>query len=446
MLRDTGIWQGRFQYIHNGHTHMFSTELTKFNNKMVAIVNPNPFIPAKNFDRFGAQQNPFNYFQRMLLWKSLALHEDIDITIIPCWHARYIIALENDFLPPRNLRSWIVPVSQDDREEDKSRDLRDKGEDVYDADFMSEPVECRSISATMIRRCLESNNIAYRQYIPNPICSLTEQLALGEDPYCYYFVPFIDDKLDLHSLQYAIDQVHHHGENTYLVIAISVHVSEGELEWKNEHQLPWWFKNVKPGYKTYYKKAQLINKLMKELNLKKFLLVPLFVMHSNFNYLKEYNYAFLPRLDKTNWIINEECDSMYRNDFLVYLDNIDVEDNIIFINNDIQINNVVSDFFRRNSSYVQIEGSHAVSEDFSARRTVLEKTTDRLFDKKFSEIEERINAGYDPETEDQRKNQLMGIQVWAQQRISQIFISNSTEIPTLIRSFELELTHRVEGV
>lgn len=198
MLRETGIWQGRFQYIHNGHAHVFNTELSKFKNKMIAIVNPNPFIPAKNFDRFGAQQNPFSYFQRMLLWKSLALHENCEVTIVPCWHARYIIALENDFLPSRNLRSWIVPVSQDDREEDKSRDLREKGEDVYDADFMSEPVECRSISATMIRRCLESDNEAYRQYIPKSICELTEQLALGIDPYSYYVIPFIDDKLDLY--------------------------------------------------------------------------------------------------------------------------------------------------------------------------------------------------------------------------------------------------------
>ena len=63
----TGIWPGRFQFVHNGHAYVFSSILSRFNERIVAVVNPNPNISADiNQPRFDKELNPLNYFQRML--------------------------------------------------------------------------------------------------------------------------------------------------------------------------------------------------------------------------------------------------------------------------------------------------------------------------------------------------------------------------------------------
>ena len=162
-----GIWQGRFQYVHNGHYYIFKNELPKFEKKIVAIVNPNPHYPAcNNFSRFNDNRNPFSYFQRMLLWKAIADHEKMTVIFVPCWHARYKIALENDFLPAASKRYWIIPIAQDDAEEDKANDLKSKGENIHDADFEKETAEFARISASMIRSNISSGNNNYKKYIP----------------------------------------------------------------------------------------------------------------------------------------------------------------------------------------------------------------------------------------------------------------------------------------
>lgn len=346
----TGIWQGRFQYIHNGHYYIFKNELPKFEQKMVAIVNPNPSNPAcSNFARFNDNRNPFTYFQRMLLWKKIADYEGIQIIIVPCWHARYKIELENDFLPIQDTRYWIIPITQDDAEEDKANDLRSKGEKIHSADFEKENDEYARINATMIRQNINQGNVIYREYVPKCIWTLTEDLFCGVDKNRYFMVPFIDNKMDIYSIQSAIEAVNQLERDSYILFTITVHVSDGEMEWKDENKLPWWFKPARHpnGGKTFYKKAKLISELMENLKITKYLITPIFIMGEDIDILSKYNNAFLPSVNNTKVIINKSImeGDFYRYNFLSWLDNIDLSDNIVYTSLDIEIHKKIKEFF-----------------------------------------------------------------------------------------------------
>ena len=438
-MTETGIWQGRFQYIHKGHTHIFDTELSKFKNKMIAIVNPNPAIPAKNFERFGISRNPFSYFERMFLWKKYAESVGVEVTIFPCWHARYIVALENEFLPSRNTRSWIIPLSQDDSEEEKSDDLRNLGENVFNANYMEEPAECRAISATMIRRCFAEKNYDYRKYIPECICSYTEKFALFQDETTYYAVPIIDDCFEPCSIQAAINHIKN-DDNAYALFVVTVHVSPGEFSWINESNLPWWFKKAKSGYVTYYKKAQIINSLMRELGLSNFLIVPLFVMDNDLNVLREYNDTFLPKkINNVKWVVNEHAKDMYKNNFFMYLDNIEAENNIICIANDTQIEDILENFKTSYSSYIY---KSSTTVDNSAQKSVFQKWFDKIFDKKDDYIKDRIEAGYSSVLEEGKRNALEQLRVELQRKMDCLFQSSVDE--SIIIKFKQEILERLE--
>lgn len=346
----TGIWQGRFQYIHNGHYYIFKNELPQFEHKMVAIVNPNPNYPAcSNFARFNDNRNPFTYFQRMLLWKKIADYEGIQVIIVPCWHARYKIELENDFLPTQDTRYWIIPITQDDAEEDKANDLRSKGEKIYSADFEKENAEYARINATMIRQNISQGNEIYRQYVPECIWALTEDLFRGIDKNRYFMVPFIDNKIDLYSIQSAIEAVNQFEGNSYILFTITVHVSNGEMEWKDENELPWWFKPARHpnGGKTFYKKAKLITELMETLEITDYLITPIFIMGEDIDVLSKYNNAFLPSVNNTKTIINRSFTNsdFYKYNFIAWLDNIDLSDNVVYTTLDAEINEKIKDFF-----------------------------------------------------------------------------------------------------
>lgn len=329
-----GIWQGRFQYIHKGHYYIFRNELPKFDGKIVAIVNPNPYYPAcSNFARFNENRNPLTYFQRMLLWKEIADEAELQILIVPCWHARYTIALENDFLPKRNSRYWIIPVMQDDAEEDKANDLRRQGEQIHCANFESENDEFARINATMVRNSINGNNKNYKSYIPEVIWELSKKAFLGMDQNEYFVVPFIDNKIDFFSIQKAIELCKQSKSNSYVLITILVHVSEGEKMWRGEERLPWWFKEAKhpKGTNSYYKRSTIIEQVMNKNEFIKYLITPIFVYNSDVDILNEYNSAFLPHSDNIKVVINEallEAD-YYKYNFSAWLNNID-ESHIVY--------------------------------------------------------------------------------------------------------------------
>lgn len=393
----TGIWQGRFQYIHNGHHYIFKNELPKFEEKMVAIVNPNPIVPAcKNFARFNDNRNPFTYFQRMLLWKEIADYEKMQILIVPCWHARYKIALENDFLPASNNRYWIIPVAQDDTEEDKASDLRRQGEKIHSADFEKENAEYAMINATMVRQKINRGDETYKKYIPEVIWNLTENIFKGIDENEYYLVPFIDDKIDINSIQYAMECASKSEKNCYILFTVTVHVSNGNTEWKDENSLPWWFKPARHpnGGKTFYKKAKLIERLMKKLGYIKYLITPIFVMDEDVDILSEYNSAFLPSINNIKVIINEYFLKLgyYKYNFMAWLDNIDGEDNIIHVSSNLVLDESLVDFFlNKNKNYLMVKHGdkiHSVMCDalIENTKTDIQRKIESLVDKAYKDL------------------------------------------------------------
>ena len=307
----TGIWAGRFQFIHNGHEYVFSNILSAFDERIISIVNPNPNISADvSLPRFDKELNPLNYFQRMLLWKVLAEENKIDVLIIPSWNFRKVALFENEFLPFHCQeypgRCWIVPVDQGENEYNKARDLQRCGEVVCDSDFSNEPEIYRSITASVTRKLYESNNLKkFNEYTPECLQSLTKIFmdSPNSEPYNYVIVPLIDDKIDFSSLQFAINRLEEDC-NRYIVIAISIGVEDCD---------EWWFKPAKrlESKYPYYRKMLVLRNIFKQLGISKYLITPIFVKANDFGYTFPYCSAFLPLRGKSTWIINKDVNYDY---------------------------------------------------------------------------------------------------------------------------------------
>lgn len=350
-----GIWQGRFQFIHKGHAHVFTEDLLKFDEKFIALVNPNPLIPAHDYERFDADYNPFTYFQRMLMWKVIADDCGAQVNIFPCWHAKKVIAMENEFLPPQNSRSWIIPILQSLAEERKAKDLKSHGENIHEADFLAESTEIAAMSASQIRASIQANNNMYKAYIPESILELTKSMLKGTDDNTYYIVPYIGDTVDVYSLQLAIDKLYESNmqENkAFIVVAIMVKVNNGEKKWISEDpkHTPWWFKEAlhdnEDNQWKYYKKMQVINEFMKVNKISNYLITPIFIMNDSFAELEQYCRTFLPdpNISTVKWIVNDTIPSYYRYGFNFYLGNNDF-DKLSFSQKSVNISEKTMEFF-----------------------------------------------------------------------------------------------------
>lgn len=312
-----GIWAGRFQYVHNGHHYVFEKVLSQFPEQFVAIVHPNPSYETRalqNYDRnpfqrFGPELNPFNFFQRMLLWKTIAINEERTISIVPCWHPRVSIEFENEFLPSSyaeddSTRCWIVPIGQDDNERRKTIDLEGKGELVCDSHYGIESKSLRAISASQVRQYREENDMEeFMESVPNCIQQLTLELAEQRDANEYRIVPLIDDEIDYTSLQYVINWTNEK-VNRFVVIAITVGVS-------NTKDTPWWYESAHRlgSVYTYYQKMKQLESHFTQMNLVRYLITPIFVQENNIGRLWSYSSAFLPTNSK--WIINNDISYRY---------------------------------------------------------------------------------------------------------------------------------------
>ena len=300
-----GIWQGRFQCIHNGHYYVYDTTLKEFDEQMIAIVNPNPDFPAdSSFVRFGSTTNPLNYFQRMLLWKKIIIDDNRQVSIVPCWHARKSVNLEREFLPVHTRqnpkRCWIVPLYQDDNEIQKSNDLEALGEVVCEANWAEESLQNRAISASYVRHTLDNDdNTSFEELVPKSIATLTKKLYLGNDPYEYRIVPLIGDSIDFSSLQKAFDWAREYNER-WIVIAVAVSVSNNDDGW--------WFESARPiNDLTFYQKMKEMEAAFHDICFPRFLITPIFIQHNSFRRLWEYSTAFLPNPAVSKWIINSDC-------------------------------------------------------------------------------------------------------------------------------------------
>ncbi|MGN0812233.1 MAG: hypothetical protein ACI4MQ_01830 [Candidatus Coproplasma sp.] len=318
---DCGIWQGRFQFVHNGHVSVFKSALRGFRERFVAIVNPNPLVPVEDFTRFDKSLNPFNYFKRMLLWKTIADFERQSISIIPCWHARKSVQLENEFLPYHSDdnpgRCWIVPIGQDDNERKKEADLKKLGEIVCDSNFSNEPLDCMACSASLVRQCYDNETWEiFNKCVPNCIQELTKRLARNNDPNEYQIVPIVDDELDFTSLQAAINWVKQ-ADNRYIVVAISVGV---------ENCNQWWYQPARRlnSTSTFYNKSKALRELFGRLYVSKYLITPYFIQENDVGRIYQYSEAFLPSRRNSKWVINGKLNYGYR--LKECLQNMNIED------------------------------------------------------------------------------------------------------------------------
>ena len=407
----TGIWQGRFQYIHNGYYYVFKNELSKFENKMIAIVNPNPqYPPTKDFDGFKLVRNPFNYFQRMLMWKKIIDNQNWDVMMFPCWHGIYKIALENDFLPDRGKRCWIVPLSQHEAELDKAAALQRNGEHIYAADFEKEDPEYAVLNPAIIRKYINQNDDTYKKYLPKCIWDLTEELALQqEDLNKYYLIPVIGNKFDISSLQYALSKIKDES-NSYIIFAVDVHVSKGEKEWKDKEHLPWWFKPAKhpeQGLK-YYKRAEVIAEIMTLLSERRYFITPLFVYDKDLDILGEYNRAFLPDIENIRLVINKdyeaETEEFYKYNFRGWAVNAGLDENEIMIDGQKKISKEVVEVCIPNyASYIsQPKTEYSTRIDIlfeDIKKRVIDSIDDKINDLrdqiKMGGLSEKIKEEYD---------------------------------------------------
>lgn len=349
MKTKAGIWQGRFQPVHKGHFTMFERELLNFNEQFIAIVNPNPNVPpVEGFDNFSLTNNPFSYFQRMLIWKNIIDEtnskkcdggKSANVIFFPCWHARKYCALENEFLPDRANRTWIIPTDRDCTEEQKAHDLERQGENIF-------PVECdetcNNITATYIRKHIDSEDIDDK--MPHCIVDITKNLLKGITPGKFYIIPLIGDKIDIFSIQHAIDMAN--SQNNNIVFALTVKVDpNGPDRWTDENNLPWWFRQADhtdpKNDISFYQKSLMISRLMAKLKISNYFITPIFVKGDNLSVLGSYNNAFLPPLEQSFWLFKQGIPYLYG--FNNYLRNINAKK--IIIDNDLEIDSMLFDFF-----------------------------------------------------------------------------------------------------
>ena len=328
-----------------------------FDKKFIAIVNPNPkYKPCAYTNFMDDADNPFTYFQRLFLWNEIVIDYNKDreedkkvVSMFPCWHAQQTVALENEFLVPREDRAWIVPFkpgadTSNDMQATKAWALKRCGERVYRAPIEKEEdifcieesnsetraVRLDALHASRIRASLDRDGDMDKQYqycVPGCIADTQKRFYLNiksnDDAFSglnikFITLPFIGDTLEMESLQYAINeykQRREKGENVYLVFSITVKV---------ENAQDWWFKNaVHDESSMYYfrEKADAIHRLMQAQGVDHYLTAPYFIQDNNFNTLADYNKAFLPPQNKNVWILNSRKESYYAYRLRAYLRN-----------------------------------------------------------------------------------------------------------------------------
>jgi len=330
-----GIWQGRFQMIHNGHYCVFKESLTKFSIKYIAIVNPNPQFRPCDYENFMSEDdNRFNYFQRMLLWKmliddyNLKTSEKVIVNFFPCWHGQRCLDFENSqFLIANDKRAWVVPflnnITRNDDQGQKVFMLRHAmGQKVYRHPIEIENdsvgnIELRQLHATHVREWLDDNKFDdYRRAVPGCIADLQKKFyinikrrqdAFTGTPFKFLIIPFLNNKIDLSSIQYALNKARS-SQNIYIIFAISIKVkSDAEEVWIESPTArhPWWFTRADTGNgKTYRERAEVINNLMTAIEFTKYLITPIFLKGNDLYSLSIYNDAFLPPLCNSEWMLN----------------------------------------------------------------------------------------------------------------------------------------------
>lgn len=296
------IWGGRWQPPHLGHEWIFRRLLSLHQQICVAIVNPLPRLPPvapEKFPRFEPSLNPLSYFERLVLWRVMAqdaraIHR---VTIIPSWHPRDIISLEETFLPPKSRRFWAIP-HQSDEEWMKRRDFKQLGETVDSS--VQVPLHVLGVNSSEIRYRWQ-HNLASEDLLPTSIRPLATQMqegrlasALGQ---CAILV--VADDLPTGSILAEFSSVCNLAPRSVPIFALAVHV-------RQRPPLPWWFgEEARRHNLRMRERIDAIAHVWQAIATLEPIFLPLFVVDNAPMLLNE----FLPDISVRKWFVVSDDDS-----------------------------------------------------------------------------------------------------------------------------------------
>lgn len=332
-----GIWGGRFQIVHKGHEYVLHYVAKNYSHVCIGIVNPDPNTPAwsvAEHEKFDPQKNPLTYFQRAYLWDKLLKYYSIEAVIVPHWHPRKSLKLEFTFLPqPIKSREWIIPFIGD--EEYKIKDLRDVGETVFE--LHEEPNDLKVIHASEIRRLFDNKDTSYKIDIPKILQSITEEF-LKKKEFCEKFIviPILNDNLDPLLICGAIQLSLQH--NKKLIFAPVVNVQNKEKWWKCEPI---------DDYYTFYEKHEMINCIMKNLNFRDYMVIPIIMKGHEFQLIN----TFLPDSNSRSWgflkgINTDSNFEQFRREKMITIDPTNINDEIY-----LEVSSSILDLYNQKHNY-----------------------------------------------------------------------------------------------
>ena len=288
-----GIWDGRFNIIHNGQEHVLMKVLNEYNNICIGIVNPTPGEPPwepLNNEKYSKEKNPLTYFQRVYLWNILLRHYCREAVIVPHWPPLNSLVLEKTFLPsPKNSRQWIIPELRNSMY--KAKDLKDAGENVRSFDIAP---HFANTSASHLIDSFKTNRDDLQSSIPKVILNQTIKFLNGENlNEEFIIIPILQDNINpiliCKGIQCSCDK------GKTLIFSPVVDVNDGDEWWK--------LSPPKAGCFSFFKKYEIINKIMNHLRFYDYYVIPI-LKKGNSCYRVE---DFLP--PNRSWIFLDGCNT-----------------------------------------------------------------------------------------------------------------------------------------
>lgn len=298
------VFAGRWQPFHKGHLWLAQNILQSEGCLLLAIVNPDPENPPDaRFDRFFRMSNPLLYWERFLLLR--AVFADLGvldrIALVPSWHPRCRVDIEDAFFPKKRDRVWFVPLVSDE-EERKAADFRALGETVKE--IRDIPSEILGISAVQIREKASRQTSGWEDMLPTTL--VEEVQARGWLPRLYDpYVPatssrsaiiFFDVFLPptIASVSAIIEYTAQKGTDVWIGIGVKV----PEVGWKAWPPVS--PRSIGQPF-NYWERYQLWQRILKELGiLERVAFTPIFTDGENFCRYE----AFLP--ENRVWIIPKQ--------------------------------------------------------------------------------------------------------------------------------------------